>query len=107
MGLFFPRKYSCNIHSFIVRMILIPRFHGRRMNGNKKNLGWIRIVGKFTVVGRFAQRNPESQEDKWKTSYEFMLQLGGGWGGGGEGMFFPSFLPSNQCSVPCRPPKQT
>jgi hypothetical protein len=81
MGFFFPRNYSCNIHSFIVRVILIPRFDGKRMNGNKKNLGWIRIVGKFTVVGQFAQRNPESQEDEWKMSYEFMLRLGGVGGG--------------------------
>jgi hypothetical protein len=69
----------------------------------KKNLGWIRIVGKFTVVGRFAQRNPESQEDKWKMSYEFMLRLGGV--GGGRGGDVLSFLPTSALSLVVHPDK--
>jgi hypothetical protein len=36
------------------------------------NLGWLHIVGKLTVVGQFARRNPESRrraEDKFMNLY--------------------------------------
>ncbi len=104
--LFCPRNNSCDIHSFIVRVISITRFHGRRTkNGNK--LGLAPYCGQVNCCRSVCSAESRKSKTSRRQVYEFIL----GWGvwGVGGGLRIvadvPSFLPTSALSLVVHPDK--